>query len=165
MVNTNPTPTVYIMPTIVIAIGGVALIIRLTRASMLEVLQEQFIIALRSKGLNERVIIYRHALKNAITPIIAVLGGFLSQLLFGSFVVENFYNMRGLGSHLLESFGRRDLNKLLGSTVIMTVIIAVINIVCDTAYAIISPQIRQRYSTRIKPEKRQRDELRLEKKV
>jgi len=140
------TPASFIMPTLVIALGGISSIARMTRSSMVDVLEQPYITALRSKGLKERRVIFRHALKNALVPVISVLGGFISQLLCGAFVAEHFFNLRGLGSYMLRSAGMRDHYEILGCTVIMTVILAALNIAADVLYAVVNPQIRRRYA-------------------
>ena len=140
------SPIAYIMPTITISLGGIALIARTTRTSMIEVLDQQFITALRSKGLRERDVVYRHAFKNALVPVISVVGGFIAQMFCGTFVVEQFFNVPGLGSYMLRSVGQRDHFEILGCTVIIAIFLAATNILADIVYAIINPQIRLRYT-------------------
>ena len=153
--NSYTTPSAYIMPTLTIALGGIASIARTTRASMLEVLDRPFIIGLRSKGLKEAGVVYLHALKNALVPVISVLGGFITQMLCGTFVVEHFFNIPGLGSYMLRSVGQRSHFAILGCTVVIAIILSVMNLVSDILYSLINPQIRLRYakSHRIKPGK------------
>ena len=145
VVTTYKSPVAYVMPTITIALGGIALIARTTRASMLEVLEQPFITALRSKGLKERDVVYHHAFKNAMIPVVSVLGGFIAQMLCGTFVVEQFFNVPGLGSYMLRSVGQRDHLDILGCTVVIAVFLASTNILADVIYAYINPQIKLRY--------------------
>ena len=140
------TPTAFILPTLTITLGGVASVSRMTRASMLEVLEQPYITALRSKGLKEAEVVYSHALKNALIPVISILGGLISQLLFGTIVVEYFFNTPALGTYMLRAVSGRDHFAILGCTVVLAVILTVLNIVVDLLYAIASPQIRLRYS-------------------
>ena len=142
------TPSVFIMPTITVALGAIASIARITRASMIEVLEKPYINALRARGLKESQVIYRHALRNALIPVVASLGGFISQLIIGLFVVENFFTIHGLSSLLLQALDALRPLHLLGSVVFMTVILAVANLASDISYAIINPKIRLRYSGR-----------------
>ena len=146
VITTYRSPVAYIMPTITISLGGIALIARTTRASMLEVLEQPFITALRSKGLKERDVVYKHAFKNALIPVVSVTGGFISQMFCGTFVVEQFFNVPGLGSYMLRSVGQRDHFEMLGCTVIIAIFLATTNILADIIYAFINPQIRLRYA-------------------
>jgi peptide/nickel transport system permease protein len=140
------SPKAFIMPALTIALGGVASIARMTRASMLETLEQPYIIALRSKGLREADVVYRHAMKNALVPIVSALGGLVSQLLLGTLVVEHFFSVPGLGSLMMTSVGMRDHNTILGCAAILTIILTVTNIITDILYAFINPQIRLLYA-------------------
>lgn len=142
------SPVAYILPSLTIMLGGVASVLRMTRASMIEVLDRPYITALRSKGLKERDVIWKHALKNAAIPTVAVLGGLISSLLCGTLVVEYFFGVPGLGSFMLRGVALRDHIAILGCTVLMTVILSVINTIADIIYAFINPQIRLRYTAR-----------------
>ena len=146
VISVYTSPKAFIMPTLTISLGGIASIARMTRTSMLEVLEQPYIKALRSKGLGETGVIYRHALKNALIPIVAALGGLISQLLCGAFVAEHFFNVPGLGTYILGSVSARDHFEVLGCTVIITIILTVTNIITDILYAFINPQIKRRYS-------------------
>ena len=140
------SPATYIMPTITIALGGISSIARTTRASMLEVLEQPYITALRSKGLKEKNVVYRHAFKNALVPVISVLGAFISQMFCGTFVVEHFFNIPGLGSLMLRAVSQREHFEVLGCTVVVAVILSATNIMCDILYAFVNPQIKLRYA-------------------
>jgi len=139
------SPIAYILPSMAIMLGGVSSVSRMTRTSMLEVLDQPYITSLRGKGLKEREIIWKHALKNAVVPTIAVLGGLISSLLCGTLVIEYFFSVPGLGSFMLRAVSSRDHFAILGCTVIMTVILSVTNTVSDILYALINPQIRRQY--------------------
>ena len=146
MMSRYSSPASYIMPTLTIALGGISLIVRMTRASMLEVLQQPYITALRAKGLRGASIVYRHALKNAFVTVASVLGSFISQMIGGTFVVEHFFNMPGLGLYMLRSVGFRDHFEILACTVVMTILLATTNIAADILHAFVNPQIRLRYT-------------------
>jgi len=154
----SPPTVKYIMPTLTIALGGISAIARMTRSSMLDELEQPYITALRSKGLNNRTIIYRHALKNAIVPVISALGGLVSKLLCGTFVVELFFNVRGLGYCMLTSLGSRSYHEILGCIVIMTVILVILNIIIDIIYSFLNPQIKLQITAKRSQEKRIWDE-------
>jgi len=142
----NVTPSVFIMPVITIALGGIASIARMTRTSMIEVLEQPYITALRAKGLKESHVIYKHALRNALVPVISALGGFISQLFIGLFVVENFFTIHGLSAPVIDFGGLA--NNLLSVILTLTVILAVLNVASDIAYTIVNPKIKLRYSRR-----------------
>jgi peptide/nickel transport system permease protein len=142
------SPKAFLLPALTIALGGVASIARMVRASMIETLEQPYIIALRSKGLNETGVVYRHALKNALVPVVAVLGGLVSRLLLGTLVVEHFFSVPGLGSLMMTSVGMRDHNTILGCTAILTVILTATNIATDILYAFINPQIKLMYAAK-----------------
>ena len=146
VISTYKSPVAFFMPTLTVSLGGIASIARMTRTSMLEVLGQPYIEALRSKGLKEADVVYRHALKNALIPIASALGGLISQLLCGTFVVEHFFNLPGLGSYILRSVSSRDHFEVLGCTVILTIMLAITNIATDIIYMFINPQIKRRYS-------------------
>ena len=140
------TPVHFILPIFALSVTGIASLIRITRASMLEIFDEQYITALRSKGLKERLVVFRHALKNAMVPIVSVIGNILAQLLCGSLVIENFFSIPGLGMYMLRSVSARDHFELLGCTVFLTAMLLVVSLFSDIAYAFLDPQIRQQYS-------------------
>jgi len=149
-------PKAYILPTVTIALGGIASVARMARSSMLEVLEQPYITALRSKGLPERSVILKHALKNAMIPVISALGGLIAQLLCGTFVVENFFMVPGLGSFMLNSLSVRDHFEILGCAVILIIILMCMNLVSDILYGFVNPKIRLRYAE--KPARRKRKE-------
>ena len=146
VISSYTSPVAFFMPTLTISLGGIASIARMTRTSMLEVLEKPYIQALRSKGLKEVDVVYRHALKNALIPVVAALGGLIAQLLCGAFVAEHFFNVPGLGTYILRSVSARDHNEVLGCTVILTVMLTITNIAADILYVSINPQIKRRYS-------------------
>jgi len=139
-------PIAYVLPALVISLGGISSVARMTRTSMLEILDQPYITALRAKGLKESEVVWIHALKNAIVPTISVLGGLVSQLLCGTFVVEFFFNVPGLGSLMLNSVTGRDHYAILGCAVILTIVLSVTNTAADIIYAFINPQIKLQYA-------------------
>ena len=143
----------YVLPSIVISLGGISSIARMTRTSFIEVLEQPYITALRAKGLVRSNVIWKHAFKNALVPVISALGVLISQLLCGTMVVEYFFNVPGLGTFMLRGVVERDHVSILACTIVMTVILSCANTVADICYAFVNPQIRLRYAkTRIKAE-------------
>ena len=143
------SPKAFIMPTLTISLGGIASIARMTRTAMLEVFDQPYITALRSKGMKQSDV-FRHALKNAMVPIISVLGGLIAQLLCGTLAVEYFFNVPGIGSFMLGSVSSRDHYTLLTCAMILTIILSITNTLADLLYAVVNPQIKMQYAKKSK---------------
>lgn len=131
-----------ILPSITLAGYSTAYIIRLTRSSILEVLPQDYIRTARAKGLPERVVVYKHALSNALLPIASYLGPTLAYLLTGSFIVENIFAIPGLGQHYVMSIGNRDYTMILGTTIFYAFFMVVMNLVVDIIYSLVDPRIK-----------------------
>ncbi|MEW9122835.1 MAG: ABC transporter permease [Thermotaleaceae bacterium] len=136
------TPKHYIGP--VIALGGysLAFVARLTRSSMLEVLQQDYIRTARAKGLSEFSVIGKHALKNALIPVVTYIGPLVATLLTGGFVVERIFAIPGMGKHFVESVGNRDYTVLMGVTVFYAAFLIVMVLIVDLIYGLIDPRIK-----------------------
>ena len=117
-------------------------IARLTRASLLQVLGDDYIRTARSKGLRERSVIYIHVLKNSLIPVVTILGPFLAGILTGTFFVERIFNIPGLGDTFLSSIGERDYTLLTGVTILYASFLVVGNILVDVMYTWLDPRIR-----------------------
>jgi len=131
-----------IMPSIALASYSTAYIARLTRSSVLEVIQQDYIRTARSKGLSERVVIYKHALKNALLPVVTYLGPLIATVLTGSFVVEKIFAIPGLGQHFVMSIGNRDYTMILGTTIFYATFLVFMNLVVDILYCYVDPRTR-----------------------
>ena len=131
-----------ILPVFVSAIGGLAGFSRYTRSSMLEVLRQDFITTARAKGLPERVVIYRHALKNALLPLITILGLSIPGLIGGSVIFESIFAIPGVGQLMWSSVMARDYPVLMGNLVIVSVLTLLGNLMADMGYAAADPRIR-----------------------
>jgi ABC-type dipeptide/oligopeptide/nickel transport system permease component len=140
------SPAAYILPAVTIALGGIASVARMARSSMLEVLEQPYIPRCAQRAWRRGVLFLKHALKNALLPIISTLGGFIAQLLCGTLVVEHFFNVPGLGSFMLTSLSFRDHFEILGCAVILTIILMCMNLAADILYAVVNPKIRLRYA-------------------
>ncbi len=132
----------YIIPVIALSGSGLAFITRLVRSKMLEVMQSDYIRTARAKGLKENAVIYKHALKNSLIPIVTYLGPLIAGVLTGSFVVEKIFNIPGLGREYVASITNRDYTTILGLTVFYCVFIILSNLVVDILYVIIDPRIK-----------------------
>lgn len=145
-----------IMPVICLSTYGWASGSRLTRASMLEVIRQDYIKTARAKGLSERVVIRKHALKNALMPIITSLGMSVGFCFGGSIVIEQLFGINGMGKMLVEALRQKDIPVIMGGVIIIAISIALTNLVTDLAYAVIDPRIRSLY---VKPRKLAKKEV------
>ncbi len=132
----------WILPTVALAATPLATIARFTRASMIEVLQSDYIRVARAKGLRERRVILRHVIKNALIPIITLIGPIFAAVATGSFFVEAVFNIPGMGRYYVESFVAKDQPMILAVTLIYAVMLAAMNVVVDVLYGFIDPRIR-----------------------
>jgi ABC-type dipeptide/oligopeptide/nickel transport system permease component len=138
------TLTKAILPVIVLAIPSAAYIARLARTFMLEVLQQDFIRTARAKGLNERLVVYRHAFRNILVPLLTSAGIIFGGLLSNTFVVETIFNIPGLGRLGIDSIFARDYPVAMAVVILFTFFFAVINLIVDVLYAVIDPRVRAR---------------------
>ena len=132
----------YLMPVFVLAINETAILARLMRGSMLEVLSQDYMTTARAKGLREYAVIVRHAVRNALLPIVTVIGIRMAFLLSGTVVVETIFAWPGIGQLFITSVYRSDYQVVQAIVVLFTVLVIVANIVTDLAYAVIDPRIR-----------------------
>ena len=130
------------MPAFTVGISFMALVTRMTRSSMLEVLQEDYIRTARAKGLGERLVLYRHALKNAMLPVLTIIGLGLAALVAGLVIVETVFGVPGLGRLVADSISRRDYPVIQGVILTVSVIYIFVNLLVDILYAYLDPRIR-----------------------
>lgn len=135
-------PDQYVIPAFAMGIGPASLVARLTRASMLDVIGQDFIRTARSKGLRERTVIVRHALRNALIPVVTVLGAQISWLITGSFIVEYMLSVPGLGQMFVVSAAGLDYPLIMGLALFYAAIVASMNIVVDVSYILLNPQLK-----------------------
>lgn len=131
-----------ILPAISLGIARAAVLLRLTRASMVEELSKEYVITARSKGLTERMVKYKHALKNALLPVITIAGIQLGYMLGGAIIIEQVFSLPGLGRLFLFGVYQRDFPLIQGGVVFVAVIFSLINFVVDFFYGIVNPKIR-----------------------
>ncbi|MBA2755274.1 MAG: ABC transporter permease [Chloroflexia bacterium] len=134
----------YILPGIVLGLGTTAYIARLTRASMLEIKRQDFVRTARAKGLANTPVITRHMLRNALIPIITILGPAAADLVTGSIIIETIFGAPGLGREFVDSIGNRDYSMIMGTAIFYAAIIAFANVTVDLSYGLIDPRIRLR---------------------
>jgi oligopeptide transport system permease protein len=133
---------VWLMPAVVLGFGTLARTARLTRGSMLEVTRMDYIRTARAKGLNERVVIYRHMIKNALIPTVTFLGPALAGLVTGSFIIETMFSFPGMGREYVTAIQNRDYSMIMGTTLIFSILVAVANLSVDVIYVFLDPRIR-----------------------
>ncbi len=137
-------PNQYVLPVLTLGLNQAALLTRITRASVLDVSRQDFMRTARAKGLKEFVLVRRHLLKNALIPVVTVIGPILAFLIVGSLVVENIFSVPGVGRLLVQGISQRDYSLIMGSTLLYAFVIAALNLVVDVLYAFIDPRITYR---------------------
>jgi peptide/nickel transport system permease protein len=132
----------FLLPALLLGITGSASLMRLTRTTMLEVLRQDYIRTAWSKGLNERVVIIRHTLRNALIPIVTLMGLSLATIAGGTIIFEQIFNLPGMGRYLYLSVNQRDYPAVQGVVLVFAAIVVLANLVTDIAYGILDPRIR-----------------------
>ena len=131
-----------LLPAFSLGFVRAAVLTRMTRSAMLEVLGEDYIRTARSKGLPKRMVVYKHAFRNAIIPVVTIIGLQAGDLLAGAIIIENVFHLPGVGRLVFEAIGQRDLPVIQGVILLIAVMIVVINFVIDIAYRYLDPRIR-----------------------
>lgn len=131
-----------VLPVFILSTKSSALIIRLTRSGMLEVLTKEYIITARSKGLRERIVIYKHALRNALLPIVTVIGTSIGGLLNGSVITETVFAWPGIGRLVVQSANSRDYPVLMATVLMAGLLVSIANLITDISYAYLDPRIK-----------------------
>ena len=132
----------YIMPGVALALSPIAMISRLTRTSLMEVMKQDYMVLARSKGTGQLMVIVRHALKNALIPVVTYAGPLLATLLTGSFVIETLFSVPGIGAEFVTSVSNRDYTMIMALTIFYGAFIIVCNILTDLITAALDPRIR-----------------------
>ena len=135
-------PRKMILPVIALGMLPGAYIARITRASMLEVLNQDYVRTARSKGLSEFVVVIRHTVRNALVPVLTVLGPIFAVLVTGSFIIETTFGINGVGQNFVKSIASRDYGVIMGTTIFFAAIVVTANLVVDLMYAVVDPRIR-----------------------
>lgn len=135
----------WIMPAFTSSMVGMATITRMTRSSMLEVICQDYIVTARAKGLSEKVVVIKHALKNALIPIITVLGIQLGTMLGGAVLTESVFSIPGLGKYMVDSIKFRDYPVVQGGVLLLAVVFSLVNLLVDIIYAYVDPRIKSMY--------------------
>jgi oligopeptide transport system permease protein len=131
-----------VLPVICAGLPTAAYVARLTRAGMLDVVRSDFILTARAKGLSERTVIFRHALRGGLLPVVSFLAPGFSGLLVGSLVIEQIFDIPGMGRYFVEAAQNRDYNLVMGITLVYGVLLMTLNAVVDVAYAWLDPRVK-----------------------
>ena len=132
----------YVMPVMALSFYPMAYIMRLMRSSMLDVLGQDYMRTCKAKGVSQAVSIFKHALRNAILPVITYVGPMLAYTLTGSFVVEKIFTIPGLGGEFIGSISSRDYSVIMGTTIFLATLLIVMNVIVDIIYKIVDPRIK-----------------------
>ena len=139
------SPMHWVLPTLTIGTSSMAIIMRMTRSSMLEVIRQDYMRTARSKGQKESSIIYNHALRNALIPVITVIGLQFGVLLGGAVITETIFSIPGLGRFMVDSIRSRDAPIIQGGVLIIALSFSIVNLLIDVLYAYVDPRIRSQY--------------------
>ena len=134
-----------ILPALTLGVGSAAIVTRMTRSSMLEVIRQDYIRTARAKGVAEKVVINKHALKNALIPIITVVGLQFGGLLGGAVLTESVYSWPGVGRLMVDAIRQKDTPTVLASVVFLALVYSVVNLLVDLLYAFVDPRIKSQY--------------------
>jgi peptide/nickel transport system permease protein len=133
-----------IPPTLVLAVGGSSTLMRITRSSLLEVLRADYVRTARAKGLRERAVILRHAVRNALIPVLTIAGGLIAGLMGGSVILENITSLPGLGQYTFNAVVNRDYNVVMTMVMYAAIVVTTAHLAVDLLYAVLDPRIRYR---------------------
>ncbi len=131
-----------ILPAITIGTGQAGLVARMTRSSMLESIRQDYVRTARAKGLAEKAVILKHTLKNALIPIITVVGSQFGHSLGGAMVTETVFSWPGIGRYMIEAVSKRDRPVVIGCVVMLCILVSVVNLLVDVLYAYVDPRIK-----------------------
>lgn len=135
-------PLYYILPVVTLGIRPAAIIARLTRSSVLDVIRSDFVRTARAKGLPEKVVLFKHVLRNSLIPVLTYSGPLIADIISGAFIIEIIFAVPGMGKHLILSVTNRDYPLVLGVALLFSVLLVVSNLVVDIFYAIVDPRIK-----------------------
>lgn len=136
------SPIYYILPVVTLGLRPAAIIARMTRSSMLDVIQADFVRTARAKGVAAQVVLYKHVLKNSLIPVLTISGPLIAGVLSGSFVVEIVFGVPGMGKHLVQSVTNRDYPLILGLTLVFSAMLIIANLIVDLLYTVVDPRIK-----------------------
>jgi peptide/nickel transport system permease protein len=139
--------TGYILPAFTAAMPGMANLIRMTRSTMLDVLRMDYVQTAQAKGVPKRKVIMKHALRNALLPVVTVIGVNMSWLLGGTIVIEQVFNIPGIGSLMIQSIRMKDTPTVMATVMFVAVLSCLINLATDIIYAFIDPRVKAQFKS------------------
>jgi peptide/nickel transport system permease protein len=131
-----------VLPAITLGMRPLSIVIQLTRSSLLDVLSQDYIRTARAKGLSFTKVVFKHALKNALNPVVTAISGWFAGLMAGAVFVEKIFSWKGIGSEVVDALNNNDLPVVMGATIVFAAIFVVINIIVDIIYGILDPRVR-----------------------
>jgi oligopeptide transport system permease protein len=137
-------PKFLILPVIALALPQIAYIARLTRGSMIEILNANFVRTARAKGLREQIVVVRHALRGALLPVVSYLGPATAQIMTGSVVIETIFGIPGIGRYFVQGALNRDYTLVMGTVIVYAVLVIALNLIVDMLYGLLDPKVKQR---------------------
>ncbi|OZB95367.1 ABC transporter permease [Paenibacillus sp. XY044] len=132
-----------ILPSFALGLTGAGMLTRMVRNSVLEVIQEPFVVTLRSKGLTERAVLYRHVLRNALMPAVTVLGVLVGEMLAGAVVTETVFSRQGLGKLVVDAINQKDIPVIQAAILITGIFTIIVNLLVDISYSYVDPRVRK----------------------
>jgi peptide/nickel transport system permease protein len=139
-----------ILPAITIGTGYTAIMTRTTRSSMIDVIRQDYLRTARAKGVSEKLVIQKHAFRNALIPIITIIGTQMAAMLGGSVLTETVFSWPGVGRLIIDSVHQRDVPMVTGSIIMTTILISILLLIIDLLYAVVDPRIKTQYAKRRK---------------
>lgn len=139
------TPLHFVLPTITVGLSSAAGLMRMTRASMLETMRQEYVRTARAKGASQKRVIWKHALKNALIPVVTSLGGGFGASLGGAIISETVFAMPGMGTLMTTAIRQKDVPMVMGATLFLAVLCSLIVLIVDVMYAFIDPRIKAKY--------------------
>ena len=131
-----------LLPALALGLRPLSIITQLTRASLHDVLSADYVRTARAKGLSERVVLMRHAMRNALNPVLTSISGWFASLLAGAFFIETIFDWQGLGKLTIDALGAKDYPVILGATILIGIIFVLINILVDILYSLLDPRVK-----------------------
>lgn len=135
----------FILPTITVSLGSAASLLRLTRSAMLETIRQEYIRTARAKGASEKIVIIRHALRNALMPVVTTIGTNFGASLGGAIIAEQVFAMQGMGTLITTAIRQKDIPVVMGATLFLAFLFSLIILLTDVLYAFIDPRIKAKY--------------------
>lgn len=139
------TPLHFVLPTLTVGLSSAAGLMRMTRASMLETMRQEYVRTARAKGASQKRVIWKHALKNALIPVVTSLGGGFGASLGGAIIAETVFAMPGMGTLMTTAIRQKDVPMVMGATLFLAVLCSLIVLIVDVLYAFIDPRIKAKY--------------------